>query len=317
MSATLLVAAFSALIAVIPTAPPTLQQAGAALQAGEADHALSLLNALPESAEARNLRCRVFYTLEQWDSAQRECEAAVRMESSNSLYHLWLGRALGEKADRASFLSAYSLGKRVRDEFETAARLNPQSAEALADLGEFYYEAPSIVGGGDDKAYRVADDLARFAPARAHELRGRIAEHRKDLNTAEEEFKKAVALDPHPAFQWTVLASFYRRRARWADMDTAINNVMRLAQHDPHASVALYDGATTLIAARRNPGMAGQMLQLYLAAPIKSEQAPAFAAWFHLARIQAQAGDRDAARKDRVQALSLASTYKPALDASF
>ena len=317
MSAVLLVTAFSALIAVLPATPATLQQAAAALQAGEADHALSLLNALPESAEAHNLRCRIFYTLEQWDSAQRECEAAVRLESSNSLYHLWLGRTLGEKADRASFLSAYSLGKRVRDEFETAARLDPQSAEALADLGEFYYEAPSIVGGGDQKGYKVADDLARFAPARAHELRGRIAESRKDLNTAEEEFKKAVALDPHPAFQWTVLASFYRRHARWADMDTAISNVIRLAQRDPHASVALYDGATTLIAAHRSPELAAHMLQLYLAAPVKSEQAPAFAAWLRLARVQAQSGDRDAARKDRAQALSLASTYKPALDASF
>lgn len=295
----------------------SLQQANGDLQAGQADQALDLLDALPASAESHNLRCRVYLTLHQWDPAASECERAVSMEPSNGLYHLWLGRALGEKADRASFISAYSLGKRVRTEFETAARLDPHNADALSDLGEFYYDAPSIVGGGDERAYKVADDLARFAPARAHELRGRIAESRKDFPTAEDEFKKAIALDPHPAFQWTVLAAFYRRRSRWSDMDSALDNVVRLAQHDPHASVALYDGASSLIAVNRNPQLAAHMLQLYLDAPVKSEQAPAFDAWLRLARLEAQMGNRDAARKDRAHALSLAHTYKPAIDASF
>jgi len=98
-----------------------LAPANAALQAGEADHALALLNSLPQSGgngEAFNLRCRVEFTLEQWDRAVSDCEQAVKLDGSNSAYHLWLGRALGEKASRASFLSAFSLGKRVKAEFE-------------------------------------------------------------------------------------------------------------------------------------------------------------------------------------------------------
>ena len=43
-----------------------------------------------------------------------ECEQAVQLDGTNSDYHMWLGRALGEKASRASFLTAFSLGKRVR-----------------------------------------------------------------------------------------------------------------------------------------------------------------------------------------------------------
>jgi hypothetical protein len=125
---------------------------------------------------------------------------------------MWLGRALGEKASRASFLSAYSLGKRVRGEFEEAVRLNSRNAEALADLGEFYYSAPGVVGGGDDKAEGVAAQLDKVDGARAHELRGRMAEQRKDFGTAEREYKQAIAAGAHPAFQWMTLASFYRRR---------------------------------------------------------------------------------------------------------
>jgi tetratricopeptide (TPR) repeat protein len=133
-----------------------LTQANAALQAGEADHALELLQPLTGAGanqpEADNLECRVRLNLEQWDRAVAACEKAVRLDAENAGYHLWLGRALGEKASRASFMSAYSLGKRVRDEFEASVRLNPRNPEALADLGEFYYSAPAIVGGGSDKA---------------------------------------------------------------------------------------------------------------------------------------------------------------------
>jgi len=157
----------------------TLTAANAALQAGEADKALSLLAELPQSgpgaAEARNLACRVRFTLEQWTASAKECAQAVRLEPQDSNYHMWLGRALGEEAGTASFLSAFSLGKQAREELEAAVRLDPRNAEALADLGEFYTDAPGIVGGGIDKAEGVAAQLDKVDPARADELRGRIA----------------------------------------------------------------------------------------------------------------------------------------------
>ena len=98
-------------------------------------------------AEAYNLRCRVEYTLEQWDRAANDCAQAVKLDNQNSINHMWLARALGEKASRASFVNAYSLAKRVRGEFEASVRLNSRNAEALADLGEYYYSAPGVVGG--------------------------------------------------------------------------------------------------------------------------------------------------------------------------
>jgi len=208
----------AAAAAIAASAQAPLAQANAALQAGEADRALALLNSLSPSgagqAEAHNLQCRVRFTLEQWNAAASQCEQAVRLDGQNSNYHLWLGRALGEKADRASFLRAYSLAKRVRAEFEESVSLNPRNAEALADLGEFYRQAPGVVGGGIDKAQGIAAQLDKVDPARAHELRGRIAEEHKDYGAAEREFKLAVAAGAHPALQWTSLAGFYSSRQR-------------------------------------------------------------------------------------------------------
>jgi tetratricopeptide (TPR) repeat protein len=295
-----------------------LSQVNAALQAGEADKALTLLGSLPppagNSAEAHNLHCRVLFTLELWDAASAECAQAVNAEPKNAIYHLWYGRTLGEVAGRASFISAYGLAKHARSEFEQAVQLDPRNAEALADLGEFYSEAPGVVGGGTDKASGVANQLDHVDPARAHELRSAIARQNKDLQTAETELKEAVAVGAHPAFQWMRLASFYRRLKRWQDMESAVESGFAAAQRDPHSGVALFNGASVLIRANRNSALAIKLLEAYLAAPSATEEAPAFVARVWLARLLAQGGDEEGARRERTAALALAQEYKPAQD---
>ena len=295
-----------------------LSQVNSALQAGEADKALALLKSLPppegSSAEAHNLRCRVLFTLEQFEAAKNECEQAVSLDPQNSMNHLWLGRAMGEVAERANFLTAYNLAKRARSEFEQAVQLDPRNAEALADLGEFYSSAPGVVGGGMDKAANVAGQLDGVDPARAHELRAAIARENKDVPTAEKELKLAIAASAHPAFQWMRLASFYRRAKRYADMESAVESGFAAAQRDPHAAVALFNGASALIKANRNPALAIKLLETYVALPTATEEAPAFIARVWLAQLKAQSGDTEGARRERDMALALAQEYKPAQD---
>lgn len=298
-----------------------LALANAALQAGEADKALALLGPLLQpggtSAEAHNLECRVRFTLEHWDAAATQCEEAVKLDGQNSGFHLWLGRALGEKANRASFLTAFSLGKRVLAEFQEAVRLNQRNAEAMADLGDFYKTAPGVVGGGLGKAEAVAAQLDRVDPARAHELRGRIAIERKDYELAEREFKQAIQVGAHPAFQWTSLAGFYRNQQRWTEMESAIHSCAAAAEHDKRAGVALFDGASLLIATSRDLPLAVRMLENYLAGYAKTEEAPAFVAHTRLAKLKQQLGDADGAKREQAAALALAHDYRPAQDLKF
>ena len=294
-----------------------IAQANAALQSGEADRALTLLSTLPSSAETHNLRCRVHFMLENWDDAANECEQGLRLDGQSSIGHLWLGRALGEKADHASFISAYSLAKRSRAEFEQAVSIDPRNGEAMADLGEFYTSAPGVVGGGVDKARGLIPSLEKVDPARAHILRARIAESQKDLGTAERELRLAATTGDHPAFGWMSLASFYRKHERWDEMQAAVESGYKAAQHDRRAGVALYNGASILARSKRNLALAAKMLEEYLGNYPRTEEGPAFEAYTRLARIKAQLGDKNGALQAKAAALQLAHNYKPALGLAF
>lgn len=303
----------------LPAWATGLGEANAALQAGQADLALSILRSLPpaeaNTADSHNIRCRVLFTLEQWDLAQPECEKAVQLDSQNSMDHLWLGRVLGERADNVSFISAYSLAKRARSEFEQAVQLNPRNAEALADLGEFYNSAPGVVGGGTAKAQGVAAQLDKVDPARAHELRAAIAQGNHDFATAEREYRLAIAASAHPAFQWMRLASFYRKNKQYAQMENAVQNGRAAAERDrQHSAVALYNGASALIRANQDLPLAIKLLQEYLTSSDQTEEAPTFVAHAWLAKLYKQSGDTAGAARERSAALTLASTYRPAQD---
>ncbi len=321
MKRKLIVGLSASLLAVVAFAypahadPNTLAEANAALQSGEATKALSLLESIPQSgpeaANASNIACRVQFTLRQWSAAAKACAQAVRLDGQNSDYHMWLGRALGEQAGAASFFSAYSLGKRARVEFETAVRLNPRNAPALSDLGEFYVDAPGIVGGGLDKAESVALELDRVDPTRAAILRGRIASARKDYASTERYYKQAIQLSAHPSREWATLASFYRHQKMWSQMESAVRSCAEAAAKDPHSGVALFNGASVLVQANRDPELAARMLEDYLNGPSKTEEGPAFQAHLWLASLKAQLGDKAGSQREQAAAEALAGKFLP------
>ncbi len=290
-----------------------LDEARASLVNGHADDAILRLNAVlatqPNQPDAHNLLCRVYYQEERWDDAIRECERAVQLTSGSSSFHMWLARAYGEKADRVSFVTAFRMARQIHTEFETAVRLDPHNTAALADLGEFYTEAPGIVGGGTDKAERIATQLDSLDAEAAHQLRAGIAVQQKNMARAENEFKAAISVSRSPAGAWISLASFYRRQSRWDDMMRAIQSGVSA---DKQPGSALVDAASILIRANRSLDQAARLLRQYLASPNQSEDAPAFRVHVRLGRLLANQGDAAGAQREFQAALALAHDYRPA-----
>jgi tetratricopeptide (TPR) repeat protein len=290
------------------------QSAQDLLAAGRVDQAIQTLEQqihTTPTAENYNLLCRAHFELGAWDAGIPACEKATALEPDNGLYHLWLGRIYGEKADRVNFLSATSLAGKVRTEFERAVELSPNNWEARTDLAEFYLEAPAIIGGGKDKARAQAALIAPLNPAIAHWVSARIAERSKDNAAAEREYRAAIEASHGGARAWVNLAGFYRHTNRLDDMEQALRTLESAPLDRP---AALVDGASLLLRTGRDYAMAIRLVRRYIALPNTVEESPVFKAHCMLGDLLDKQGDRSAAAEEYRAALALAHGYRPAQD---
>lgn len=287
----------------------------ALLRAGKADEALRTLNASlasqPNDARAYNLLSRVYYQLELWDNAIRMAEKAVALEPQNSSYHLWLGRAMGRKAEDANPVTAFALARKVRTEFERAVALDTNNFSARADLSEYYLEAPGFLGGDKNKANQQADYVAKTDLALGSYIYARVQE-KQGNSGAEAAYKKAIAASSHPSIYWVELAHFYRRAGRLADMEAAVNQALNAAHP---GDVTEFDSASLLLQSSRNFGGAAQMLRHYISQEDTAEDGPKFQAHYLLGVLLQKQGRNKEAAAEFQSALQLASQYNPARDA--
>src|ERR1700730_13363170 len=286
--------------------------ANALLQQGRVDEATvrlhEILAAQPGDAQAHQLLCRIYYAQEMADNAIHECELATSSAPASSDNQMWLGRAYGVKASHANPLSALSLAIKVRVSFERAVQLDPENIHALNDLGEFYVAAPSLIGGGLDKAQALAARMQLQFPSQAHRLLALVAEKRKETAIAEAEFCNAVAAGKTPE-TYIDLGHFYQRHNRPDKMVDALQSGIAT---DRRKGPSLVDAASILTDAHRSPELAETLLRAYLSSSAKTDDAPSFKVHVQLGDLLAHHGDPAAAHREYAAALALASNYAPA-----
>lgn len=296
--------------------PATAKAASPAdlLNAGRADDALRLLipQATGNNAAAFNYLGRVYFALGDWDKAVRNCERATQIEPRNAEFQLWLGRSYGEKASAAGPFSAFSLARKSVAAFSAAHTLDRQSAEITRALGEYYANAPSIVGGGHEKALALASELEAAHPADAAWLRAEVASNAGNYEQAEREYLQSIHLEHDSASTLFEYARFLRARKRWEDFEKTLERAMSSARINPSDR---YDIAEMLFRTNRKLPVAAQQMRAYIQSGHPDESAPMFRAHFLLGEVLLKTGDVNQAAAEYRSALSLASTYRPAADA--
>jgi tetratricopeptide (TPR) repeat protein len=150
----------------------------------------------PKNGDIQLLLAKSYLELQERDAAIRSAEKAVALDPQNSLYHEWLGKAYGEKADHAGWFSAISLAKKTRKEFQSAVELDARNFAARQALIEFDCSAPGLVGGGEEKAQSQIRELMEMDAAEGHYAAGNCRRQKKDFALADEEFGKSLESNP-------------------------------------------------------------------------------------------------------------------------
>lgn len=104
------------------------------------------------------------------EAAVAAYEKAAELDPQSSVIHHQLGEAYGLAAQNAGTFARIGWARKTRGAYEKAVELDPRNLAARQSLMSFYQMAPSMMGGGMDKAHAQAAEIKKIDPAR-----GRVA----------------------------------------------------------------------------------------------------------------------------------------------
>ena len=264
----ILMCASSALLA----GPPELERAKRLYDQTDFDQSLRILQAVGnKDSDIYAMIGRNYYMLADYKKATDNLERAFAMNPHNAEYSLWLGRAYGRRAETSNPFTAPGHASRARQYFEKSVALDPREIEALNDLFEYYMEAPGFLGGGLDKAERIAGMIAAVNPSEGHWAEAKIAERRKDFSKAEEQLRRAVDLAPHQVGRLIDLARFLTKQGRLQEADQSLAKADHIAPDSPKL---MYAKADLYIKSGRNLDVARDLLKRYMSCTLTPDDPP-------------------------------------------
>lgn len=251
---------------------PVLERARELYNRTEYQTALKVLASVTQKDSAFYLlRGQCYYMQGDSRKASELFLRAVELDPANSDHRMWLGRAYGRRAETSSFFTAPGFATKARDNFEKAVQLNPRNMDAISDLFEYYMDAPGFLGGGLDKAAALARRIGDLDRAEGHWAQARLAEKRREYQTAEQQFRSAADLAPRQIGRVIDLAKFLAKSGRYQESEEAFRRAEKI---DPNAPKLLFERASIYIRTRRNLDVARQLLKRYLEASLTPDDPP-------------------------------------------
>jgi tetratricopeptide (TPR) repeat protein len=230
-------------------------------------------------------------------------EKAVAANDKVSAHHLWLANSVGEIAQTASKFKQPFMARRIKNEFDRAAQLDPTSIDARHGLIQFYSVAPGVMGGSMDKAKDQAREIGKLNAMRGHIEMGALLDREKDVAGAEKEFTAAVAALPDSTAGYNSLANFYRRQKRYAEAVSTYDNLLK---RRPDAINAHINIGWTLSQSGQGLDRAEHEAKQWLAAPPAETSQPTLSfGHFVLGSIYEKQAKKDAARAEYQQSVTI------------
>jgi tetratricopeptide (TPR) repeat protein len=266
-------ASLASLLAVVllPLAAQDLKQAEQLYTHTDYEESLKLLNLHSSDGATNFLAARDYFMLGDFKAATERLQKATEADPKNAEYMDWLGRAYGRRAELANPFQAPMLASKARQAFEKAVELNPKDPDALSDLFDYYLDAPGFLGGGYDKAEAVVGKIASVDSSEAYFERAKLAQKRKEFDTAEQHLRAAVAATPGRVGGLLALARFLANQGRTRESDDVLAEAQKM---QPDAPQVLYTRADLLIREKRNLPEAKSLLKKYMASTLTVDDPP-------------------------------------------
>lgn len=236
------------------------------------------------------------------EQALAAAEKAVKLGPDNAQSHYWQGNAYGMRIGQVGMMGKMGMAPKLRDAFERAVALDPNLLQARSALVEYYLQAPSMMGGGVDKAKLQAAEIGKRDKVAGFMVHGRIATHEEKLADALKFYEAALALRPDDGKVRLAVALAYQQMERWAD---AFKLLRRWTEQEPKVGTAWYQIGRAAALSGQNLDEGEAALKRYLGMPRAKDEPANQHALYRMGQVQARAGRKEQARASFQAALKL------------
>jgi len=256
----------------------------------------------PNSATASFYLGRIYLVENDDDEAIANFERSIKLDESNSDYHLWLGRALSLRMQQVSIFKRPLVVKNMKKEFQRAIELNPGNLDARFGLLQFYTFAPGFMGGSQKEANEQAAEIRKRDIAQGYLALGLIYHSQKQNDLAEQQFLAAVEAKPETFQAYYQLAYLYSARE---DYDKSFEILNKLVTSYPGEIEAFFHVGKIAEISGKNLDQAEAYMKQYLAAEPKESSPSKSDAHYLLGAIFEKKGEKESARSEYEQAIQL------------
>ncbi|PTU31022.1 tetratricopeptide repeat protein [Stenotrophobium rhamnosiphilum] len=228
---------------------------------------------------------------------------AVELKPDNVDYRIWISAAIGAYIDDVPFYRKLSLAQEIHQHLDAALLVDPRSVDVRDGLVRFHLAAPTIIGGGRDKAVAEAARLMALDRSEGSIANGVIAIHDKRYVDAEREFRAAIQAAPKSAAPRYELGKLQQIQKNFDAAFATFEDVMQLL---PRETAAYYHYAHTAALANQRLDSGLEKVKVFLArGPMTDEDPTPVMGYRVLGRLSALSAKKDAARNAYQTALKL------------
>src|SRR5512146_2375644 len=272
-------------------------------------------------------------------------QKAVQLVPNKSDYLLTMAELQGRVAEQSNMLKQAMLARNIHKELETAFQLEPSNVDARWGLLQYYWRAPSFMGGDKGKAKAMAAEIAKLdasqgfvalaviatdekkpaevernyqkaieADPKNYDARISLAEFymgddQKKYDLAEEQYRTATKIAPTRIDGYAGLAKIYATRGQWTQLDQVLNESERQVADNLQP---YYEAGLSLLNSGKDLSRAERYLRKYMAQEAEGNAPSLPDAHWRLGQVLDKLGRRPEAIAELNTAVKLNPGFEPA-----
>lgn len=299
----------------------------------------------PNDAKLNWLMARIHRAFGDIPGAINFAQKAVQLAPNKADYHLTLAELQGRVAQQSNMLKQAMLARAIHKELETAFQLEPSNVDARWGLLQYYWMAPSFMGGDKGKAKAMAAEIAKLdasqgfvalaviatdekkpaevernyqkaieADPKNYDARISLAEFymgddQKKYDLAEGQYRAATKASPSRIEGYVGLATIYAQRGEWARLDQALGQGERAI---PDNLQPYYEAGVALLNSGKDLSRAERYLKKYMGQDSEGNAAPLPEAHWRLSQVLEKLGRRPEAINELNVAVKMDPSFEQA-----